>query len=97
MHFWCTICISNKKGTSKRDARDKEMKTTYEMIAEMKKLNVINEKERVIDCYTEDDELIEGQFITVITAEEFHVYFKTTYFYNYVTKDYKFIRVNGCM
>ena len=73
------------------------MKTTYEMISEMKKLNVIRDNERIIDSYTDFDGAIDGLFITIITAEDFHVYFKTTYFYNYVTKEYKFIHVNGCM
>ena len=72
------------------------MSTINGMISEMKKLGILNNK-RVIDSYTNEDELLDGMFITVITAEDSHVYYKTTYFYSYVSHDYKFITVNGCM
>lgn len=87
-----------KKGTSKRDARNKKMlrKTTDEMIHEMQKLNLLNDTERILDSYTFTDPTINGQFITVITVDV-HVYFKITYFYNYASHEYRFITVNGCM
>lgn len=71
-------------------------KTNVEMIEEMKKLNILKDDEKVLDSYTGYDPTLKGQFITVITAEG-HVYFKTTYFYSFVTEEYKYITVNGTM
>ena len=72
-------------------------KTNVEMVEELKNMNKIKDKERVLDSYTYYDPELEGQFITVITVEDDHVYFKTTYFYNYSSHEYSFITVNGCM
>ena len=71
-------------------------KTNVEMVEEMKKLNILKDNEKVLDSYTGFDPTLNGQFITVITAED-HVYFKTTYFYSFVTEEYRFITVNGTM
>ena len=72
-------------------------KTNVEMVEELKNMNKIKDKERVLDSYTYYDPELEGQFITVITVEDDHVYFKTTYFYNYELEEYHFVTVNGCM
>lgn len=72
-------------------------KTNVEMVEEMKKLNILKDNEKVLDSYTYYDPELEGQFITVITVEEDHVYYKTTYFYSVVTEEYRFVNVNGTM
>lgn len=68
------------------------------MIHDLQQLNALDHTERILDSYTFSEPNKKGQFITVITVDDVeHVYFKTTYFYNYASHEYRFVTINGCM